>query len=124
MKNRPISPIPIINPRKFLEQKILALGTGPKIYLSCNQLLGNYQRFLIDTGGEVCLINATIIDIGKARRFRGLSDSTFETLGVAKLKILNIEVEFQVCREDLLFSEVGILGNNFLETEKAEISYD
>ncbi|CAG5096652.1 Protein of unknown function [Cotesia congregata] len=109
MKNRPISPIPIINPRKFLEQKILALGTGPKIYLSCNQLLGNYQRFLIDTGGDVCLINAsalkpeTIIDIGKVRRFRGLSD---------------------ICREDLPFPGMGILGNNFLETEKAEISYD
>ncbi|CAG5090735.1 Protein of unknown function [Cotesia congregata] len=107
MKHRPISPIPIT-----------------LVYS------GNYQRFLIDTGGDVCLINAsalkpeTIIDIGKARRFRGLSDSTFETLGVDKLKILNIEVEFQVCREDLPFPGVGILGNNFLETEKAEISYD
>ncbi|XP_044597970.1 uncharacterized protein LOC123274429 [Cotesia glomerata] len=60
----------------------------------------------------------------RARRFRGLSDSTFETLGVAKLKILNIEVEFQVCREDLPFPAVGILGNNFLETEKSEIVYD
>ncbi|CAG5075390.1 Protein of unknown function [Cotesia congregata] len=130
MKNKPINPIPIINPRKFPEQKILALGTGPKIYFSCNQLLGNYQLFLIDTRGDVCLINApalkpeTIIDIGKARRFRGLSDSTFETLGVAKLKILNIEVEFQVCREDLPFPGVGTPGNNFLETEKAEISYN
>ncbi|CAD6235754.1 GSCOCG00012430001-RA-CDS, partial [Cotesia congregata] len=130
LKNRPIQPIPIINPRRFPEQKILALGTGPKLYILCNMLLGNYQRFLIDTGEDVCLINASalkpeaIIDIGKARKFRGLSDSTFETLGVVKLKILNIEVEFQVCREDLPFSGVGILGNNFLETEKAEISYD
>ncbi|CAG5102928.1 Protein of unknown function, partial [Cotesia congregata] len=109
IKNRPINPIPIINPRKFPVQKILALGTGPKIYISCNLLLGNYQRFLIGTGGDVCLINASAlkpeatIDIGKARRFRGLSDSTFQTVGIVKLKILNIEVEFQVCREDLPF---------------------
>lgn len=45
-KHRPINLIPTLNPRHSGEQKILALRTGPKIYISINLLHGNYQRFL------------------------------------------------------------------------------
>ncbi|CAG5093211.1 Protein of unknown function, partial [Cotesia congregata] len=128
-KHNLIKPIPIINPRRSKKPKILALGTGPKIYLPCNSLIGNYQRFLVDTGGDACLINASAlrlevpIDTERATTFRGIDDNSFKTLGIVTLKILGMDVEFHVCGEDLPLPGVGILGNNLLEQEKAEISY-
>ncbi|KAH0549693.1 hypothetical protein KQX54_012658 [Cotesia glomerata] len=124
LRSQPVRPIPFVIKRGSCDSQLLAVGGGPKIDLSCPVLLGKYQRFIIDTGGDVTIINksalqpGTYINPNNRLIARGISGEAVQTLGTVELKIFGLPVQCQVSREDLSVPGVGILGNDCLDIYK------
>ena len=95
---------------------------------SCDFLTGK-AWFFMDTGSQCNLISLNVlsdnVDIHLYDRvvITGVTSNRMESAGAVYLKIFGVVAEFHALRDPLPHAGDGILGLEFLRSEKGEISF-
>ena len=102
---------------------------SPTIIKPSADLCGENPRFLVDSGSELNLVRAdalketVIIDKNKLCGLTGISENIVQTLGVVKIKLLDIQCEMHVVPNDFPIPWDGILGVQFLKQQNATLNF-
>ena len=103
---------------------------SPAIFLSSPDFISKDAKFLIDTGSDINLIKENLLNknikINKKQIFGliGITNEFVHTLGTVIIKIKNINCLFSVVPADFQIAWDGLLGNEFLKENKANLSYE
>lgn len=115
--------------QNVFKRRIALTGGGPRINLKVRNLLGGKQKFLIDTGADINLIErkaicpSARIEPPRIRSLIGITEDELPTIGLIHLKILGSHVAFHIVDHDLPVNGTGVLGLEFLIKEKVDIRY-
>ncbi|CAG5093272.1 Similar to POL: Retrovirus-related Pol polyprotein from transposon 412 (Drosophila melanogaster) [Cotesia congregata] len=104
-------------------------GRGPIVVLKAPELKNGQGRFLVDTGADINIVKLealhprSIIAAHEALTVSGITNDKVNTVGSTELTFFKKPQKFHVFRETLPIPTDGIIGVDFLEKEKVEISF-
>lgn len=105
------------------------IGKPPSVILPSKDLVDERANFMIDTGSDINLIKRNslpkdiVIDTKIMLELSGITKGRTRTLGVTNMRISGTNAMFHVVPNDFPIQQDGILGTEFLKTQKATIDY-
>ncbi|CAK9827891.1 hypothetical protein ANTRET_LOCUS5530 [Anthophora retusa] len=97
--------------------------------MSAEELRSGTAHFLVDTGAEINIIKLKSLDenvrvsLDDSAVVTGITSERLETIGTTMITLHNSPVKFHVVKSTFPLKNDGILGQEYLRQEQAEISF-